>query len=583
MRRGSTGNNGSLGSSDLQAVILCGPGHRLSPVTGDESLVIPKCLIPVANKPMLHYPLTMLANAGICDIIVVVHTSIAARVQHFLSRGFDAGNIQNPTFRPSSVANSSNSPATPSPVNNGISKAAGLSAQQDISFTRTKPELVAIDEYRGTVDALLTVRRLIRRDCIVLPCDLVTDYPLLRLIEQSRLIDDALFISLLVTPLALNYGQKPKVYTGARSGTQSGGINMVGKGASGGGQSGEPKHRLNDEGGVLVGLGGVCENVYTESRRLLYLKPIDEIDDGGSASFPMALLGRHPILSVRSDLVDTHCYLLRHEFFYPSDPKRFQDLFRLSSPVHSQLGNQMTSVGSITSSASVIRSKLFSIREELVPRIVTKQFGAQEYHKCAAIVVDSGYYCIRVNTLSALSECSKQLARIAAASQPLMNAPVVHNPTLLLGPSVASAPSSHQHHISLSGAAPGAQADTKNPITACRLISQAAEIGQKTQIGADSMVGDHTIIGDKSSVKRSVLGAHVRIGNNVRISNCLIMDHAVVEGDCKLEGCILGPRASVYDHCQLRDCDVGAEQSVERETVTKGELFGGKHGIFLES
>lgn len=46
----------------FQAVILCGPGTSLYPFTQDEDL--PKALLPVANKPMLHYPLEWCEKAG---------------------------------------------------------------------------------------------------------------------------------------------------------------------------------------------------------------------------------------------------------------------------------------------------------------------------------------------------------------------------------------------------------------------------------------------------------------------------------------------------------------------------------------
>lgn len=49
--------------TDLQAIILCGSGHRLNPLVDEEKL--PKCMLPIANRPMLYYPLTWLLQAGI--------------------------------------------------------------------------------------------------------------------------------------------------------------------------------------------------------------------------------------------------------------------------------------------------------------------------------------------------------------------------------------------------------------------------------------------------------------------------------------------------------------------------------------
>ena len=47
-------------SIGFQAVILCGPGTGLYPFTED----LPKALLPIANKPMLHYPLEWAEKAG---------------------------------------------------------------------------------------------------------------------------------------------------------------------------------------------------------------------------------------------------------------------------------------------------------------------------------------------------------------------------------------------------------------------------------------------------------------------------------------------------------------------------------------
>jgi NDP-sugar pyrophosphorylase family protein len=53
----------------MQAVILAaGEGKRLRPLTKNR----PKALIPIANKPIVNYPIRSLLDCGIRDIIVVV-------------------------------------------------------------------------------------------------------------------------------------------------------------------------------------------------------------------------------------------------------------------------------------------------------------------------------------------------------------------------------------------------------------------------------------------------------------------------------------------------------------------------------
>jgi len=72
----------------MKGVILAGGlGTRLYPLTH----VTNKHLLPVYNRPMIHYPLTTFANAGIDDILIVVS---GPHVGHFLGvlrNGKDVG------------------------------------------------------------------------------------------------------------------------------------------------------------------------------------------------------------------------------------------------------------------------------------------------------------------------------------------------------------------------------------------------------------------------------------------------------------------------------------------------------------
>lgn len=62
-------------NSDIQAVILCGPGHSLDPLIDEEST--PKALLPIANKPLLYYPITWLQQSGVTGICIFFDTLIS--------------------------------------------------------------------------------------------------------------------------------------------------------------------------------------------------------------------------------------------------------------------------------------------------------------------------------------------------------------------------------------------------------------------------------------------------------------------------------------------------------------------------
>ncbi len=411
----------------------------------------------------------------------------------------------------------------------------------------TRPELVLLDDYRGTTDALLSIKDRIRHDFIVLGCDLITDFPLGKLIERSR-TSTAAMIALLTVPTMTTFGQQVKE------------------------TSSEPKHRSSDEGGsLLIALD-------EKKRRILSLIHKDDIEDD-ALTIPMALLTRYPHCRMHANLIDMHCYFFRKDAIAGS----------AVSPAEEGLTSGATG-GTASSGGAALaggghpclltRNKhLFSLREDLLPRVIRRQFGRLDYYRIESLVVgpsspsggggegasatarlgasstaasaaagSSGKgddqeralatYCLRANTLSSFAESSKQLVRLMAAAP-----------------------------------APGG---------ASRLVAPGAEVGAKTQIGTDSMIGEHGQVGEKSSVKRSVIGNYVQVGRNVKISNSIIMDYVQIEDNCKIEGCIIAFKGIVREKCHLKDCDVGYEHVVERETTAKGEILGGSHNMFME-
>ena len=79
----------------MKAVVLAaGDGGRLRPMT----LWTPKVLLEVGGRPLIHYPLTALREAGIADIAVVVGYQ-RTLVQEALAREFpDLTFLHNPRF-----------------------------------------------------------------------------------------------------------------------------------------------------------------------------------------------------------------------------------------------------------------------------------------------------------------------------------------------------------------------------------------------------------------------------------------------------------------------------------------------------
>ena len=70
--------------TNTKGVILAGGlGTRLHPLTA----VVSKHLLPIYNKPMIFYPLSVLVNAGIEDIMIITTKENEDNFKNFLVQG----------------------------------------------------------------------------------------------------------------------------------------------------------------------------------------------------------------------------------------------------------------------------------------------------------------------------------------------------------------------------------------------------------------------------------------------------------------------------------------------------------------
>ncbi|KAH3670752.1 hypothetical protein OGAPHI_001268 [Ogataea philodendri] len=69
---------------EFHAVIFCGKGSSLSPISAVKETGVPKALLPVANKPMIQYVLEWCDKAPFRQITIFTETHTLARISKFV-------------------------------------------------------------------------------------------------------------------------------------------------------------------------------------------------------------------------------------------------------------------------------------------------------------------------------------------------------------------------------------------------------------------------------------------------------------------------------------------------------------------
>ncbi|KPP62982.1 Translation initiation factor eIF-2B subunit gamma-like [Scleropages formosus] len=123
---------------ELQAVVMAaGGGSRMM----DLTYSIPKPLLPIGNKPLIWYPLSLLERVGFEEVIVITTKEAQKEVQKLL-----------------------------------------------LTETKLKPDIVCVQEDAdmGTADALRHIQQKIKTDVLVVSCDLITDAALHEVVDLFR-------------------------------------------------------------------------------------------------------------------------------------------------------------------------------------------------------------------------------------------------------------------------------------------------------------------------------------------------------------------------------------------------------------
>ncbi|KAI0124784.1 translation initiation factor eIF2B [Xylariales sp. AK1849] len=513
----------SMPSPGLQAIILCGPGSSFPTFTAnpDEN---PKALLPIANRPMVWYPIDFCYRTGITNITLIC---------------------------PPSAAEAINTALNTNPFLTGL--------------PHPHPDLLApqdLDQNTGTAEILRLpeVREIITSDFVVLPCDLVCE-----------LGGDKLLQAWMVRAAAC-YGDIPR--------GSPGGLGVWYETKTTTPIKGEETDFIATTPLPQPAVPTSKDSLFPHLSNLVLSMPTDSLKDltEEKKGFPIrhGLLRKHPKLKMLTTHRDAHIYIF---------PRWILD-FITENPRLESIGEDVIGWWAKGSWENGLAEKLGMLKileahcqasGESFGRRVTGDYGAGESSPTPELQSPDR------SSPSGDSKKRKTLAVTRDTGIPPMlayiqpsepNAQVIRRvdtAQLLLAVSlqIAKLPSVEE-----------AGAEAASVFAHMRKVTYPDGVKPRTTITRqDTLVADNVTVEEKTSIKESVVGANCQIREGARLFQCLLMDGVVVGKGCKLTRCILGKRSEVGEGSTLTDCEVQENLLVEPETEDKDNKLMSSEGL----
>ncbi|ODM21931.1 hypothetical protein SI65_02775 [Aspergillus cristatus] len=541
----------------FQALILCGPGVSLNTFTSNPE-EFPKALIPIANRPMLWYPLDWCYRMGITNITLITPPASKAPLEAALS--------QNPHLT-----------SLPSP-------SASVLAPADLTLTTGTAELLRLPE----------VQSCIKSDFLLLPCDLICDIPGESLLEAWMVSQSALGGST-VRDGRYTYGPR-SVGIGGEQGGRRGGLGVYyqtqGREESVKGevtdfvattpleQDEAPavSHPLDGPASIRFGLSKLVLSMPMDTLK-------EKMEEDKGLLIRHSLVKKHAQVKMLSSYRDAHIYVFPH---WVKDMARLNEKFEsvsedlvgwwAKSEWQAGLGEKLR-LREIFEPAKQEDGENTSydgpaIEEEIdLKAMSTTKAGAGTSRDTTApgSVPELAPSRTNSNLETAAKESSaKDLIvppMLAYVHSSMPSAPLlrrIDNSAILLSITLRLA---KLESIEEAGR-------TASPFAHNQKVAYPAGIAQRcTVTKADCLLAENVTVEEKCVIKESVIGANCHIASGARLTRCLVMDGAVVGERCQLTGCIVGRRCKIGRESVLKDCEIQDGNVVEEETDAKNEKF----------
>lgn len=564
----------------LQALILCGPGSSFPTFTAspDEN---PKALLPIANRPMVWYPLDFCYRAGITDITLICPPAAAEAIKTALKTN---------------------------PFLTSLSAPAVL-APKDLDQTTGTAAILRLPEVRSLVVA----------DFVVLPCDLVCELGGEKLLQawMARAASLGDILGAEEPDISLTLGGTAGGSGSCRSAAQHSG----GLGVWYDTRTGLPSVKSEEKDFVAtVPLPGTstlpktsaASTTATKSssasllphlEQVVTAMPADSLNDltEDKDGYPVrhGLLRRHRRVRMRTTHRDAHIYVFPQwvvDFVQQNEHMDSigEDVlgwwskaqWQPALPKKLRLDKVLQNYGALCADSEDDEAAGGSGKSQ------TEDGGtATEAHADGrpTVLVDGA-----VDAAAATAAGDATMAETAASSSSAAG-PV---PPLLayIHPSTATAPlirrvDTSQLLLTVSlqlaklpsleeVAAGTADSSTASPFAHAKKVAYPEGVKPRTTVTRpDSLVAENVTVEEKVSIKECVVGANCQIHEGAKLHQCLLMEGVVVGKGCRLTRCILGKRSEIGAASVLTDCEVQENLLVEPKTEEKDNNFMSSEGL----
>ncbi|KAF1844251.1 uncharacterized protein K460DRAFT_369120 [Cucurbitaria berberidis CBS 394.84] len=541
----------SLPEPGFQALILCGPGASFSTFTS-RPRDIPKALLPIANRPMVWYPLEWCYRMGVTDIIVITPPESLEAIEAAMS--------QNPHLT-----------TLPSPKPD-------ILAPKDLTHETGTGDLFRLPE----------VQNAIKGDFIVLPCDLVCELDGTALAD-AWMIEQGGFAG--ASGGLHENGSKIAFGAGGERLGRRGGLGVWYETKGEGSKKGEETDFIATTPLPTPTVPAPADSLRRHISNLVYSVPTDTLNDITEANktFPLrhSLIRKHARIKMLTTHRDAHIYFF--PYWVIEMIKKNEKFESISEEVlgwwakagwQDGLGDKLglRQILQGEDEASDHGSQVVEEEVDVSKFSTTYSSGMTNDGTRTPTILAS-----RVTRSSSIPESAKSLTSDSKLIIPPLLAYV--QPSRPTEPLIRRVDDSHllltvSLRLAKLSSIEESSKDTASPFAHQSKIAHKESIPRKCRVEAEnSLLAENVIVEEKTNIKETVIGPNCKISEGARLLRCLLMDGVEIGPNVQLTDCILGRRCKIEggaantDKTVLKDCEVQDGQVVEWGTEAKNEKF----------